>query len=454
MKYFANSPSRTLSTLALSIGLIGSAWGTTFSPEYTSEPDAEVGKGYFDTTPRSPTISNPGETVGEQRRYVFEYGLKLLERMVWLPSDIEFPIRARMQDLGEWAGVGGSTRYSNMRGEDYGLRNDVTYSVNELAMLTEGSSWLGHEDSARERFGFISLTDRSDYTLNTNFTEGDFLSYLPVILHEGIHMLGMSSGIGSIGEPFGENPRQQNLYDVSVRNLGAENPMPSDMTMEEQEDVKYAGDDVVWVGDSARKHAPLIMREGFDSMSNVNLYAINEGDTDFISTPVAHIAMHNNPDYKESLMAPQSGNTLELGIVAYMLSDMGYGPVVDSVITSPDTNLNALSIHTQAIVSDLVDIPNDRVEHMAVTIMLPQGLSFGAFSDDPADCVVDEANALKAVCTYADLLINNSSMIDVGLVGQDGAYTVELDIEHQQRHVDGVPRNNFSPHRCSWGLTL
>ena len=210
--------------------------------------------------------------------------------------------------------------------------------------------------------------------------------------------------------------------------------------------VYRGGDDVVFVGEQSNAHSALVMNgEGYDSMGNVILYALNEGDPDdsFISTVVSHVDMNNHPEKEENLMAPAGGNTLELGIVAYMFSDMGYGPVVDSVVTSPDTNINTLSIHTEAIVSDLVDISNDRVEHMVVTILLPQGLSFGAFSDDPAVCVVDGASALKAVCTYADLLTNTASMIDVALVGEDGAYTVELDVEHQQRHVDGVPVNNF-----------
>ena len=67
MKYFANSTSRTLSTLALSIGLVSSALGTTFTPNYTPEEDAP-NAGFFDETPSAPTASNPGNTLGEKRR--------------------------------------------------------------------------------------------------------------------------------------------------------------------------------------------------------------------------------------------------------------------------------------------------------------------------------------------------------------------------------------------------
>lgn len=443
MKYFPNSTSRTLSTLALSIGLVGSALGTTFTPNYTPDEDAPKA-GFFDETASAPTASNPGQTLGEKRRYVLEHGVKLLERVVWVPNGVDFPLEVRMRDLGAYfVGRGGGISLFNFKGSDYGLRDDVDYSIPVLAVLTEGVSWTGYEDWERGSFGRITLTDASRFTLNTDFTEGDRFSYLPTILHEGLHILGMTSNRGTIGKAIGNHTKQQSLYDVSVRHLGAEVEMLSEMTVEQQVAVKFGGDDVVWVGESARAHAPLIMRAGFDSMSNPNLYALNEGDTGFISSAVSHIAMQNNPDYDEGLMAPASGNTLELGIVAYMFSDMGYGPVVDSSVTSPDINMNSLSIDTQAAVSDLVDIANDSVQQVVVTVKLPEGLNFGAFTDKPADCVVDDLDSLKAVCTYNDLLINMPSMIDVGLEGEDGEYSIELDVEHQARHVDGVPANNF-----------
>ena len=447
MKIFLTSLLKNLllSISILSLCWVGSAWATSMVPVYIDE----AGEGYFDETPVSPIAGNPADTLGGQRRYVFEHGLKLLNRVVWLPNALEFPMKAFIGDYGpNFVGSGGPTFYPDIDATEYGLRSDVDYPNPSLVLLTDGESWVNFEEWEKA-FGTIGLTNASRFSRSINFTEGDWWSYLPVILHEGLHVLGMTSSVGSIGEEWGPDLKytfKQSPYDAFIRHLGAEVELLADMSEEQQIAVYRGGDDVVFVGEQSNAHSALVMNgEGYDPMGNVILYALNEGDPDesFISQPVSHVDMHNHPEKEENLMAPTGGNTLELGIVAYMFSDMGYGPVVDSVVTSPDTNINTLSIHTQAIVSDLVDIPNDRVEHMVVTILLPQGLSFGAFSDDPAVCVVDGANALKAVCTYADLLTNTASMIDVALVGEDGAYTVELDVEHQQRHVDGVPVNNF-----------
>ena len=446
MPHLKRISQRFLATSILSLCWVGSAWATSMVPVYIDE----AGEGYFDETPVSPIAGNPADTLGGQRRYVFEHGLKLLNRVVWLPNALEFPMKAFIGDYGpNFVGSGGPSFMPHIDATEYGLRPDVDYAKPAMALLTDGESWVNREDWEQSSFGTIGLTSASRFSRSINFTEGDWWSYLPVILHEGLHVLGMTSRVGDIGEEWGldlQYTYQQSPYDVFIRHLGAEVELLADMSEEQQIAVKRGGDDVVFVGEQSNAHSALVMNgEGYDPMGNVILYALNEGDPDenFISQPVSHVDMHNHPEKDENLMAPAGGNTLELGIVAYMFSDMGYGPVVDSVVTSPDTNINTLSIHTQAIVSDLVDIPNDRVEHMVVTILLPQGLSFGAFSDDPAVCVVDGANALKAVCTYADLLTNTASMIDVVLVGEDGAYTVELDVEHQQRHVDGVPVNNF-----------
>ena len=417
---------------------------TTIVPEYI---DAD-GEGFFDETPVSPISGNPEATLGGQRRYVFEHGLELLSRVFWVPNTVDLPVRASVMEFGSgFFGMGGPTTSYPKSNEEYGLLQDVDYGNPALSVLSGGESWL-NRPSWRNDFGFIFLSDSYLFTRSVDFSEGDRWSYLPIILHEGLHVFGFLSAAGRIGEPPSPSSEyivNQRNYDRFVRHLGAEVEVPADMTMEQQEAMRFGGDDVVFIGDQARAHSSLLMPQGYDSQGNVILYALNPGESadNFISNPVSHIDMHNLPDVTENLMAPAAGKTLELGIVAYIFSDMGYGPVVDTSVSSSSANVNSLSIETQALVSDLVAIPDDQVEQIAVSIVLPEGLSFGAFTADPATCVVDEDNAQKAVCTYGQLLINTPSMMEVALVGDDGVYTVELDIEHQAMHVDGVPANNF-----------
>jgi hypothetical protein len=431
------------------------ALATTFEIVYEQD---EPNTGYFDLTPVDPIDGNPATTRGGQMQYVFEHGVKLFSRVFWVPDTVVLPITTGVIPRSinpnfygsggpsyPFAGGGYTGDYNGLdlrvNPEDYGILPNVDYGEPALAVLTGGDSWL-HKPDGENRFGSIYLGDQPHVDTSINFVEGQFISYLPIIIHEALHMMGMVSHVGNIN---GGSAVDVTPYDLLVRHLGADPDTIADMTIEQQVAMYRAGDDVVFIGDQARAHAQALMPQGYDSDNNIILYAEDEGaeDSDFLSQPVSHIDMHYLPDVEESLMSPVGASTLELGIVAYMFSDMGYGPVVDTSVSSSSANVNSLSIETQALVSDLVAIPDDQVEQIAVTMVLPEGLSFDAFTAEPATCVLDEDNTQKAVCTYDQLLINTPSMMEVALLGDDGVYTVELDVEHQAMHVDGVPANNF-----------
>ncbi|MDA8647296.1 hypothetical protein N9L54_07700, partial [Porticoccaceae bacterium] len=402
------------------------ALATTFEIVYEQD---EPNTGYFDPTPVDPIDGNPATTRGGQMQYVFEHGMALLSRVFWVPNTAPLIIESQVWEFQDETtlGVGGpSTLYpapgytGHYNGVDlyldvdeYGILPDVDYGEPQLAVLTGGES-LVKGPFPYLNVGFIALANRDWLDKSVNFEEGQLFSYLPIILHEGLHVMGMLSAVGSVGTVDGYTSKVR-PYDLFVRHLGANPDTIADMTIEQQVAMYRAGDDVVFIGDQARAHAQALMPQGYDSDNNIILYAEDEGaeDSDFLSQPISHIDMHNLPDVTENLMAPAAGRTLELGIVAYMFSDMGYGPVVDTSVSSSSANVNSLSIETQALVSDLVAIPDDQVEQIAVTMVLPEGLSFDSFTAEPATCVVDEDNTQKAVCTYDQLLINTPSMMDV-----------------------------------------
>ena len=82
-------------------------------------------------------------------------------------------------------------------------------------------------------------------------------------------------------------------------------------------------------------------------------------------------------------MAPAGGETLELNIVASILSDMGWGPVVDSKVVIENTPDNTLRVVVDsAVAPEFIDT----VENLRVNVHLPEGLSVDSATITPADC--------------------------------------------------------------------
>jgi hypothetical protein len=215
---------KTLLACALVLGFAGAAQATTITPAPVDEP----GTGLFDNTPASPVGGNPGVTVGEQRRIVYQFAADLWEAV--LDSSVETRVQASFTALNCTAtsatlGSAG-TQYVFA---DFGAGVSGTWYGNALANALAGSDLspaVSDEDNGNEIVSrFNSNLGASDclagsgwyYGLDGNTPAGQ-ISFLDVVMHEIGHGLNFQ-GFYSLttGAPFGTAPNA--FPDIYSRNV-------------------------------------------------------------------------------------------------------------------------------------------------------------------------------------------------------------------------------------------
>ena len=136
-------------------------------------------------------------------------------------------------------------------------------------------------------------------------------------------------------------------------------------------------------------------------------------------------------------MAACGGNSRHLNIVAYMLSDMGWGPVIDSTIAV--TVDQATATVEVAVGEALEGFDKAIADNLLVTIDLPDGVQVESASTAPADC---DLGTVPFTCRFASL--DSTASIALTLGGVPGVHAITVDVDHQAAHVDPEPVNNFA----------
>ena len=411
-----------------------------------------AGQGFHDATPVPPVAGNPGTTKGEQARVAFEYVSSLVERTVWIPDEVPLLIEA-WHLWGEGpAGAGGVASAPGVGSPGMDKYGDVTpipgvvagfgYPV-PLVMALSGQYTLGGEDTGRH--GGIAVNLSIDWSHSTIFREGastSSRSSLPTILHEYLHVLGFTSGInydGSLskytfirrnasGEVFDSRitfkPR---IYDRYMVNNDISPRFAIDMTDEQRATLFSARNNVRLAGPTTMRDAPRLLTAGHDG-GEVFLFA----EPGQYGGVLSHLSYDLVP---ASIMASAGAETLELNIVASILSDMGWGPVVDSQVAIEGTPDNTLRIAVDSIVAPEF---TDAIENLRVNVHLPEGLSVDSATTSPAEC---DLETTPIVCDYTTFA--SSSLLEFQLSGEDDAYDIKVDVDHRSLHVDPSPVNNF-----------
>ena len=412
----------TISLCCLLLAL--SATATKIDVRYVDED----GHGYQDTTPVPPVEGNPGPTKGEQAQVAFEYVSSLVERTVWIPDEVPLRIEAWHLPSGQpepWgiSGMGiasypGTDRYGNITP----IPDVVTgfgYPVS-LVMALSGQ----YNPTTPSPDGRIGINPSVDWDHSTIFREGaSSVSSLPTILHEYVHVLGFVSGINYDGS-FTFNPY---IYDRHMVNNDITPRFAIDMTDEQRATLFSAGNNVRLAGPTTLQDAPRLLTAGHEA-GEVFVFA-EPGESGVLS----HLS---NDVLPTSLMAPARGDTLELNIVASILSDMGWGPVVDSQVAIEDAPDNTLRIAVDSLVAPEF---TDTIDNLRVNVHLPEGLSVDSATTSPAEC---DLEATPIVCDYTTLA--SSSLLEFQLSGADGDYDIKVDVDHRSLHVDPTPVNNFA----------
>ena len=397
---------------------------TKFKIEYWDPAD----KARHDLRPVTPSDSNPGKTISAARANVSAFAATLLERIIWVPDDRENVVRIIFLDLQEGASAAGSPLYflppwSSPLSHYVPIlliraRPDL-YPPDLYDLGFPAGVQLYHSRNAGPLLDFRIPSQRS-------YSETESPIYnlmLSVILHEFVHGLGMVSLYNCL-QPY---RHAMTPYDTHVRDQ--ERPLRdlSEMTLEECQKVVRPLMRSVWRGTSTSAAAGRILKSG-----QVN-GDVSIGDSTLnIVNDLSHLSNAVSP---LQLMHSSSRGRVSLGIAAYILSDIGYGPVVDSIVFIEDTQDNILRIGVATIVPPEF---TDTVENLRVNIHLPEGLSVDSASTSPAVC---NLKTTPVVCDYTTFA--GYSILEFQLSGTDGSYEIKADVDHRALHVDPRPLNNF-----------
>lgn len=402
--------------------LASSATATTIEVRYLDEP----GEGAFDETPLDPLPTNPGTTLGEQRRYAHDYAVSLLERMVWI--DNRWPVYSDVSF--HRFGVPGSSAIA--RDETGLLSEQDGYRISDLLFAAQNP---GLADPVTTRGESPTLITTYDPGFEFDLTVGESLaaaSPIPGLLvstamHEFVHGFGFVSHVTDSGfisslPPYQEYVYEPSLFDHHVRHVGATPDRPEDMIQEQLDALLTAGDNARWVGSATSAAAGRILTSGREG-GEVFLFAPNS----FNGAALSHLSDTVRP---YQLMSTSSGGTTNLGIAAYMLSDMGWGPVIDSSVTAAPTGQDRVQVEVNT---------DATAEQLLVNLHLPEGVSVEDTTASPATC---ETTGQTTACRYTRL--NGAGSIQYTLTGTPGFYDVAADVDHQALHVDPIPVNNFA----------
>ncbi len=410
----------------LLLALFQSTAATTIEVRYLDDP----GEGAFDETPVPVNLllNNPGTTLGEQRRNAHEYTTRLLERAVWIDNQILLYSEVTFDSLRE--GVAASNKTPVLVGEYYeGYADGYAITPPQLAVL--GPDVVQDVMTVFDGLNF-ELKMRVQYNADLEFdyilgeipsTIGN--SFVITALHEFIHGLGFSSNV-SYRPNASYTPT---LFDRHVRLAGADPNRPEDMTPEQRAMLHRAQDNLRWVGPATSEAAGRIIPAG---QAQGEVFLDGGG-----AYNISHLS--SNERFQIMRRSSPSNSPVRLGIVAYMLSDMGWGPVIDSRVTASQSGQNKVQVEVSTDAAA-------EAEQLLVNLQLPEGISVAGMIASPATC---ETPGQTTACRYTRL--SGNGMIEYTLTGEPGIYEVKADVDHQALHVDENPVNNFATARVQVG---
>ena len=375
------------------------------------------GEGADDPTLVEPLRDNPGKTLGEQRRFAHEYVMRLAERVVWIPNETPVPSWARWLDLqGTACGIAW-------------VRTDWRSDPETFLLLDVKRGKAIPYNQQRLQAGELFEINYASDLVKSGSLDPTEVGLVVTGLHEVIHHLGFHGASR-------QNLRDKdfNSFDLHIRYQS--NPQPLDKLSQEMrdsladahgvDDTSTTVGDFRWEGPATKEAAPGLLMAGQED-GRVFLDARSGWSL------LSHLSTSLRP---YSIMGPgarRGQTTLELGIVAYMLSDLGWGPVVDTAISaSADREVVTATVAVEgAIAAD---------DRLVITATPPTGVSATAGVATPAECQVDSEQ--RPVCVYRGY----SGPVDIpfAFTGKRGVHLVEVDVDHQADHVDPKPVNNFA----------
>ena len=441
------------------------AAGTTIKTRYVIDD----GQGFWSTEAAQTGQSaegNPGTTLGEQRKYAHEFAVRLTERVVWVEPRHPFLQYVLVtEDLGHAAVARGA---SGIPVQKPGDARPYFYPDRlicpEAGHCAEG--WSEREpdrDFARvdnALNGGYRFTSGGQANIEYDASLTGFAiphgSFVGLGVHEHLHHLGLFSYIGGgdaymhAGGVWGVASPQPftalSKLDQFVRHHGATPRNTVAMSLAQLNAITTDGQDVRFAGPQTMLAAPLLLAGGFDDAAGSATYGEVYLHTDGSpnsgcagATEVVHLAgiVGARDERGGPPMVACGGSARHLNIVAYMLSDMGWGPVIDSTIAVAVEQDTAT---IEVAVGEALDGFDKAVaDNLLVSVAVPDGVQVESASTAPADCDLDAA---PFTCRFASL--DSAASIALTLGGVPGVHAITVDVDHQAAHVDPEPVNNFA----------
>ena len=280
-------------------------------------------------------------------------------------------------------------------------------------------------------------------------------AFVGVGVHEHLHHLGFFSylyagnaymhdgGVWGVASP--QPFTALSKLDQFVRHHGVTPRNTVDMTLAQLNAITTEGQDVRFAGPQTMLAAPLLLAAGFDDTAasatygEVYLHTDGSPNSGCQTTALTHLAAVAGARDERGgpPMVACGGSARHLNIVAYMLSDMGWGAVIDSTIAVAVEQATA-TIEV-AVQEALEGFDKAIADNLLVSIDLPDGVLVEAASTAPADC---DLGAAPFTCRFASL--DSAASIALTLGGVPGVHAVTVDVDHQAPHVDPEPVNNFA----------
>ena len=372
----------------------------------------------------NPFDLNPEPFENPQLGAASEEWLKYLDRVIYSPT----PINLGLSDVAFISETLGSAGVSYLapgdaHEADLGLETRYSYTKSQLIALgANPSSFYG---TAQD----IIIDSETNWDVAVNRSEPSELYY--VLAHEMLHGLGFGSRLSILGENdplngqwLGAAESQPSIFDSFMRSSG---DLVVDMaTNEERAEVFYNQDNVVFSGPVTNLYAQELLSFGASDGVQLNASATYQNIT------LSHFSYSIDPDV---VMEP-SGNGTEMFVSFAVLADMGYGDMLDTLLTthSVQASNTVFSVRSETL--------QDRasLDSIILTIPATDGITVDSAQDGVNCTTLDSSVACSLDGSYAT---NADHLISIDFDGIPGIYDLMVDVEHRAPHVDANPLNNF-----------
>jgi hypothetical protein len=409
------------------------ASATTINIKY-SETEKDNKIGFYDRAERIATEDNPGKTVGEARRYAFEYAAKIIESQVYSEADI-------LIDVYYSAGIPYAantipntyTHTETSNYDEYGILKDgVKYSELIRRMLQHDTKEMPkYYNDALMEFKYTA----SNYEINP--VDGVGPGFIHLALHEMVHALGFGR-MSCIGTCTAEQTAQTSQISDHIYVIAPYESRWDDMSLSDKNLAAVESNKIFYYGNQAMT----------DYLFNNITTGINNSGIELHSEPLSNGSVsgqslgHISPNViPVQLMTSRVVNTLSLGASAYILCDIGWcrndGFVTDFEISSVENGL--LTPDTLTFLQYDFSNANDHdLENVFIEFNVYDS---SLISEDQLDSKCNITNAIVS-CDIGKMSSFESQSIELTFNAPIGIYRIMSNIYSNSHVVDLDGSNN------------